>query len=204
VPFLILKDVSCTNVNGDSVLHQQGTVVSDWEVSDKIKAKIKDGSLHYRTLFEPLTEKEALDHRAKETAVEGDRMVDGQWVSPPWPDYVGLHPEEIVDRLKKSADRDEVAQVRLYERGGLSRAGILDYVAPVEREPFYGYDELPVRSVLEKLEVLSDEAVGEVLTYESAHRRRPAIISYERSDSENESGEGHEDAESKTTEEVMA
>lgn len=200
MPFLLLKDVSVRDVNGEGRLHKQGAVVSDWEVEDRVKAKIKEGSLHFRTLFEPLTEEQALAHRSKETVLEGDHLVDGQWISPPWPDYVGLHPEEVVERMRRSQNTNEVEQVRLYERGGQGRRLILDYVAPVERPPLHDYDDLPVRTVLEKLEILSDEAVQEVITYEFAHRKRPAIISFERPSDE---ASGEEDVENQTSEEVV-
>lgn len=180
MPYLALKEVTVTNVNDESAIHLPGTVLSDWEVNDFVKGKIAEGSVHYRSLYEPLTNAEALHHRAKATAVEGDHWVDGQFVSPPWDDYVGLHPEEIIERLKAATSRDVCAQVKLYERGGLNRQVIIDYVAPAERPPFIGYDEMPVREVLEKLALVSADAVQEVISYEMAHRKRPAIITYER------------------------
>lgn len=180
MPFRALKDVSVRDVNSDGRLHHKGTVLSDWEVEPYVVKKINEGSIHYRGLFEPLTDKEALDDRSKQTILEGDRLVDGVAVSAPWPDYVGLHPEEILHRMKESTDRAEVDQVRRFEKGGQARVSILEYEAPVERPPFYDYDNMGIREVLEKLEVLSDDAVHEVLTYEMAHRKRPAIVTYER------------------------
>jgi hypothetical protein len=176
---MTLEEVTLTDVNGDGHTHLKGTVLSDWEVSDHVKGKVKEGSLHYRALLEPMTEDEARYHRSKMTAVEGDHMVDGKSVSPPWDDYCGLHPKEIIDRMSKSRSRDEVDRVKLYERGGQQRKAILDYMAPVERPPFHGYDEMPVQQVLDKLEVLSPQAQSEVIAYETAHRRRPAIITWE-------------------------
>lgn len=180
MPYRILKDVSCRDVNDDPQLHKAGTVVSDWEISKFVKDLVNQGTPHYRSIFEPLTEKQALDHRAKETSLEGDRLVDGHHVSAPWEDYVGLHPTEVIQRMHDSNDRNVVAQVRLYERGGLARTSILEYLAPVEREPFYGYDDMGIRDVMEKLDILSPEAVQETISYEMAHRKRPAIINYER------------------------
>lgn len=180
MPFRVLKDTSVRDVNNDGGLHPAGTILSDWEVEPFVKGKIEEGSLHYRSLFEPLTDKEAFDARAKETVLEGDRSLAGVAISPPFKDYVGLHPEEIIQRMKDETDRIKVQQVRDYEKAGLARSPILDYVSPCERPPFFGYDDMGVREVLEKLEVLSPEAVAETLSYEFAHRKRPAILTYER------------------------
>lgn len=177
--YLTLGEVTCRTVNGDSHVHRTGTVLSAWEVDDFVKGKIAEGSARYRSLFEPLTENEVQEHRSKATALEGDHVVNGQYVSAPWDDYVGLHPEEVLERLYKSSSREEVDRVKLYEAGGLKRARILDYTAPVEREPWQGYNDLNVREILEKLDVLSAKDVSEALSYESAHRKRPAIITYE-------------------------
>lgn len=178
--YLTLKEVTTRTVNGDSFVHLAGTVLSAWEVDDFVKGKIDEGSYHYRSLYEPLTEKEVFDRRAKATAVEGDRNVEGTAVSPPWPDFVGLHPEEIIERMQKSTSSVEVELVRKYERGGLNRQPIVNYVAPIERPPFHGYDDINVRDLLEKLEVLSDDAVAEVKTYEFGHGKRPAILEFEK------------------------
>lgn len=178
--YLTLKDVTCNNVNGDTFVHHEGTVLSDFEVDDFIKGKIKEGSAWYRSSFEPLTDEQASSYRIKATVVEGDHIVENESVSAPWEDYVGLHPEEVISRMKDAERPEEVEQVKKYERGGMNRQPIVDYIAPVERAPFNGYDAMHVREVLEKLAVLSDRDVQDVLTYEAAHRRRPAIISYER------------------------
>lgn len=180
--YRVLGEITVPNINGESAVHHPGTVLSPWEVSDFLKDKIEEGSARYRARFEPMTETEVKDHREQATAREGDRMIDGQRVSPPWPDYVGLHPEEILSRLQKTDDRYLVEQVKRYESapGGMKRGIILDFVAPIEREPWHGYDDMNVRDVLSKLDVLSPEAVAEVLTYEHAHRKRPAILSYEK------------------------
>lgn len=178
--YKVLREVTVPNINGENVVHHPGTVLSPWEVSDFLKEKIEEGSSRYRARFEAMTEQEVKDHREKATLLEGDRMVDGQKVSPPWPDYVGLHPEEILKRLQEADDLGVVEQVRKYEGAGMKRSSILDYQAPIEREPWTGYDELAVREVLSKLDVLGEDAVKEVQAYEFAHRKRPAILSYEK------------------------
>src|SRR6201988_5507309 len=99
---LALKEVTLRNFNGDPSLHLPGTVLSDWEVEDYVKRRVAEGSHRYRTLLEPLTAREVEDHRTKATALEGDHLVDGQHVSPPWPDYVGLHPQEVIKIDRKS------------------------------------------------------------------------------------------------------
>lgn len=180
MPYLILKTVTAKNVNEESFTHQPGTVVSDWEVSQFIRDKIKEGSVWYRSHFEPLTQEEAQHHRVKATATEGARFLDGQEIPPPWSDYIGLHPEEIIGRMKDSTNQNEVTQIKAYERAGMNRSMIMDFTAPVEREPFTGYDELHIRDILAKLAVLSDRDVTDVIQYEGSRQNRPAIMQYER------------------------
>lgn len=180
MPYLILKTVTVANINERSHTHKPGTVVSDWEVSDFVKEKIKEGSVWYRGHFEPLTQDEAQHHRVKATVAEGPRVVEGQIVAPPWDDYVGLHPEEVIQRMKSSTSQDEVTRVKLYERAGMNRDPIMDFTAPVEREPFTGYDDMGIRDVLSKMAILSDPDVADVIRYEKAHQNRPAITEYEK------------------------
>lgn len=175
-----LREVTVPSMNGENVVHLRGAVLSPLEVSEFLKDKIDEGSARYRARFEPMSEHEVQDHREQATAREGDRILDGQRVSPPWPDYVGLHPEEVLERLQKTEDRYLVEQVKKYESVGLARGVILDFVAPVEREPWVGYDEVNVRDILAKFDVMSSDAVAEAITYECAHRSRPAIVSYEK------------------------
>lgn len=193
MPFLILQSVTTQNVNGDTFTHEPGTVVSDWEVSDFIKGKIKEGSAHYRGLFEPLTDEEAKHHRVKATIAAGPRYKDGQELTAPWEDYVGLHPEEIIDRMRGSSSSTEVNAIKQFERAGMNRGMVVHFTAPVEREPFVGYDEMHVREVLSKLAILSDRDVQDVINYELAHRRRPAIVQYEREEVEGPESEPVED-----------
>jgi hypothetical protein len=180
MPYLILKTVTAKNMNDDSFTHNVGSVVSDWELSEFIKEQIGKGTAHYRAAFEPLTEEEATHHRVKATAAEGARNQGGLVVEPPWPDYVGLHPEEIIARMRASSNKDEIDRVKNYERAGMNRTSITDFTAPVEREPFTGYDSLGIREVLAKLAVLSEVDVQAAIHYEAAHQKRPAIIQYER------------------------
>lgn len=178
--YLVLKSTTAQNINGDTYTHHEGSVLSVWELSEFIKGKIKEGSSWYRSQFEPLSDQEAEHHRAKATVVEGDHYVDGNVVSPPWGDYVGLHPTEVIDRMKDESDPEKLAQVKAYEKGGMNRQSIMDYVAPVERAPLPGYEGMHIRAVLDKLAVLPQGDVDDVIKYEMAHRRRPAIISFEK------------------------
>jgi hypothetical protein len=194
--YLVLKEITLRDGNGDPSLHLAGTVLSAWEVESYVQKRVAEGSHRYRSLLEPLTPREVDDHRTRATSLEGDRLVNGQHISPPWPDYVGLHPEEIIQRMHASYDRGLIERVRLYEQGSKSpRASVLEYTAPAERAPWVGYDDLDVRQVLEKLGLLGPGAVHEVLAYEAAHRKRPAVLTYE-SESEivDDGDAGSEDA----------
>jgi hypothetical protein len=179
MPFITKQTVTATNASGESFTHQPGTVLSDWELSDHIRQRVAAGDAWALKSFEPLTESEALSHRIKATALEGPRIVDGKSVDPPFEDYVGLHPNEIVVRLAK-ASREDVEIARAFERAGMNRAEIVDFVAPSEREPWVGYDEDGLREILEKLDVLDDNSVQEAIVYEFNHKNRPAIITFEK------------------------
>ena len=179
--FLVLKTVTARSSDGESYTHAPGTVLSEWEVSEFIRDKIvKDGDVHYRAHFEPLTDEEAQHHRVKSTAAADPRFSGGQQLTAPWDDYVGLHPTEILNRLKKCSSLEEVARIKEFERAGMNRSVITGFTAPVEREPFVGYAEMGVREVLNKMAILSDPDVRDVINYELGHRRRPAIIQYEK------------------------
>lgn len=177
--FLVLKTVTTKNENDDSYTHMEGTVLSDFELSDFVKGKIAEGVAHYRSCFEPLTDDEAKRYRVKATTLEGERMDGSEPVEAPWEDFVGLHPDEVIQRLSTAETLTEVQQVKSYEKAGLNRLAIVEYVAPVERAPIQGYDEMSISEVLEKLVVLSPADVQHVLAYEGAHRKRPAIITFE-------------------------
>jgi hypothetical protein len=179
--YLLKKHTTVRNVNNDHFVHQEGTVLSDWEVHDFIRDKIKEGSDWYRERFEPLTVSEAYSYRVKATELAGVRTLEGAEVKPPWPDYVGLHPQEIIDRLR-DADVSTVRQAKDYERaeGGMSRADIVDFVSVREREPFDGFDQWDVRQILEKFSVSSDPLVKDAIAYEREHKNRPAIVEWDR------------------------
>jgi hypothetical protein len=179
MPYLVKQTVTAKNVNGDTFVHPAGTVLSDWELSDFIKEKVKTGEAWYRASFEPLLEREAHQLRVKVTAEQGDREVDGVTVMPPFDDYIGLHPAEIVERMK-TATLEKVRQVKLFERGGMNRGVITDYVSPSEREPFAGYEQMALGDILEKFSILSEPQVQEAKMYEQAHKQRPVILEYER------------------------
>lgn len=179
MPYLTKQTVTVRNVNGDTFVHEAGTVLSDWEVSDFIRSKIAEGSAWYRERFDPLLEREAHQLRVKSTAEQGAREVDGQIVPPPFDDYVGLHPAEIIQRMS-SATLEKVRQVRLFERGGMNRNQILNYVSPAEREPWQGYNTQSVGDILEKLSICSPPVIVETKMYEGAHQQRPAILDYDK------------------------
>lgn len=181
MPFLTKKVVTARNVNKESVTHPAGTVLSDWELEDYARSKILEGSDHYRELFEPLTDREAHGYRVRATANEAPHTINGGLVNPPWDDYVGLHPTEIVQRMR-DADVQLAAQARQYERadGGMRRPMITGFVHPAEREPFLGFDGMDVTAIWEKFELFPDSQVNDAKAYERAHQNRPAIVEWER------------------------
>jgi|ERR1700722_109857 len=176
--YLCKKQVTLTNADNDSFTHYAGDVLSDWELTDHIKQKIKEGVTWYIDKFEVLTDKEAELYRKKATAAEGKRQAPGgQIVDPPWDDYIGLHPNEIIKRMK-DLSFDDVEKVRQYERAGMNRPSIIEYVAPSEREPWHEYDSWSVRDILDKLDILDPQTVQDVIVYEMNHKKRPAVIEY--------------------------
>jgi hypothetical protein len=179
MPFLCKQVVTARNVNGDSVTHQEGSVLSDWELEPYARQKILEGSEWYRARFEPLTDREAHGYRVRATQAEQPHVVDGALVLPPFDDYVGLHPTEIVARLK-SGSVALTQHARRYEAGGMRRDMIVSFVHPAERQPFLGYDDMDLRGILEKLEILPDDQVAEAKVYEANHQERPAIVEFER------------------------
>lgn len=179
MPFLTKQTVTAKNANGDTLVHSAGTVLSDWELSDFIRSRIQAGEQWYRERFEPLVEREAHAMRVKATAEEGPRDIEGNVVAPPYDDYVGLHPNEIIQRMN-TANLEKVRQVKLYERAGMNRSQIVAFVTPAEREPWAGYDQQSIGDILEKFSVLSDPAVAEAKLYEANHRQRPVILGYDR------------------------
>lgn len=176
--YLIKQQVTANSVDDDSSTHFAGDVVSDWELSDHIRAQIKKGVPYYIQRFEPLSDREAYSYRKKATTVEGKRNYEGVAIDPPWDDFVGLHPKEVIERMRGLSFHD-VEKVRQYEKAGLARDTIIEYVAPSEREPWEGYDEWSPRDILEKMELLDNGTVQEVIVYEMNHKERPAIITFE-------------------------
>lgn len=180
MPHLVKRQTTAQDVNGDTHNHNPGDVVSDWELSEHIRKMIGEGSVWYTQTYEPLTDQQAHSYRVKATAAEGARTgANGAGVEPPWDDYVGLHPKEVTERMTDEG-RDKVTQVREYERAGLNRAPIMEFVAPSEREPYAGYDSEGTREILEKMSLLDDKSVQDIIAYEMDHQKRPAVISYER------------------------
>lgn len=179
MPYLAKQTVTATNVNGDTFVHPEGTVLSDWELSDVIRAKIASGEDWYRRLYEPLLEREAHHHRVEATKAEGARDIEGQSVNPPFDDYIGLHPAEIIERMK-DAPLDKARQIKMYEQAGMNRQQIVSYVTPAEREPFLNYDSMGPLEILEKFSILSDNQIAEAKVYEANHRQRAIVLDYDK------------------------
>lgn len=183
MPYLVRESagmVTARNANGESINHAPGTVLSDWELEPYVRDKIGEGSEHYRRLYEPLTDREAHQYRVAATQREQPHMQDGVALPAPFDDYVGLHPSEVVSRLREGGPQ-VAAAARAYERAGMCRPDITNYVHPAERQPFTDYDNLDVNAILEKFMVLSDRQVDEAKQYEQAHANRPAVVEWDRS-----------------------
>lgn len=181
MPYLVKSAgmVTARNVNGESINHAPGTVLSDWELEPYVRDKISEGSEHYRRLFEPLTEREAHDYRVRATQNERPHMIDGVAVPSPFDDYVGLHPAEVVQRLREHGPVIAAA-ARRYEMAGMRREQILNFVHPAEREPWAGYNNMDVNGIAEKFLILSDIQVEEAKVYERAHANRPAVVEWDK------------------------
>lgn len=196
--YLVKMQTTANNVDGDSIIHYAGDVVSDWELNDYIREQIDKGVPRYTQIFEKLTDKEAHNCRVKSTAAEGKRRgSSGQLIDPPWDDFIGLHPKEVVDRMNDLRP-DDAVQVRQYEEAGMKRSTILEHVVPSEREPWHEYDNWAVRDILDKLSILDEKSVQDVITYEFNHKKRPAILEYDASeyeDSIDETSPSSEDGE---------
>lgn len=177
--YLVKKNLTISSGEHNSNTYYAGDVVSDTELPDHVKEKIKEGVSWYTQSYEILSDKEAELYRKKATSVEGKRSApNGEIVDPPWDDYVGLHPREVVDRMKTLSYKD-AETVRQYERAGLNRPDIIDYVTPSEREPWHEYDNWSVRDIIEKLDIIDTQTVQDVIVYEMNHKNRAAIITYE-------------------------
>jgi hypothetical protein len=189
MPFLTLKYVTVPNSNGDSINHPPQTVLSDWEIAPNVREQILAGADWYRALFEPLTEREAYLYRVAATQREPAHiLIQGgaqTVIAPPFEDYVGLHPSEIVDRLRKS-DLAKTIETRRYEQAvrgsdpAMKRDEIISYIHPAERLPFQSYNDLGATDICDKLEMLPDAQVAEAKIYEAAHLARPAILEFEK------------------------
>jgi hypothetical protein len=79
----------------------------------------------------------------------------------------------------KTLNFTDVEKVRQYERVGLNRPAIIDYVAPSEREPWHEYDNWSVRDIIEKLDILDTQTVQDTIVYEQNHKSRAAILTFE-------------------------
>jgi hypothetical protein len=188
MPYLVKKHITALNSEGLSFDHMPDTVLSDFELNEFARGQVAAGVDWYRQRLEPLTEREAEHKRIKATTLDGRRMVDGKEVDAPFPDYVGLHPSEITARMR-TLGREQIEMVRAFERGGLNRGAIVDFVGPAEQEPWQGYSELGIREVIDKMAILDDATISEVIVYEMDHMRRPAIIQWERETYESDASE---------------
>lgn len=179
MPFLVRKQTTAVNMAGDSNVYFPGEVISDHEISGYIKEKVRSGIAWYTQTYESLTDTEARSFRTKATTAEGARVApNGQKVDPPFPDFVGLHPDDVTKKMEK-LPFNEVENVRQYERAGLNRPSIIEFVAPSEREPWHGYSEDGIREILDKMSIFEDDRIQEIITYEMNHAKRPAILEYE-------------------------
>lgn len=183
MPFRTLGTVTARNVNGDTFTHPPETVLSDWELEPFVRDKIREGSEHYRNLYEVLTDREAHTYRVRATQTAPAHVLEGKVVVPPFDDYVGLHPTEIVERLR-SGTAVQAQMARDYERaqGGMGREMIVSFVHATERQPWNGYDEMELRDILEKMEAIGADQRHDVVLYEQAHKDRPAIVEYDAED----------------------
>jgi hypothetical protein len=179
MPFLTLDTVTAQSGGGENIVHPAGTVLSDWELSAFAIGEIRRGVAWYRERFEELTEGEAHAYRVKATMAEQPHMLNGVAVPPPFDDYVGLHPDEIISRLRVNS-LATAEQARRYELGGMKREQISGFVHPAEHEPFTGYTNMSVSEILDKLEIVPDIIVEEAKVYEAYHQNRVAITEFEK------------------------
>lgn len=178
MPYRCKETVTAANAAGEPQTYYEGEILSDFELSDFIRERIKEGHPHQRRLFEVLTDREAHDARVQATEDAGVRNDAEGEIKPPYDDYVGLSPDEIIARMSEGSV-EEVAQVKRFEAAGLNRQQIIDYIAPVEHEPWDGYDTASTRDITEKMDVISDPERREVIAYEKAHKGRAAIVEFE-------------------------
>lgn len=175
--YLVKTHTTANDVEGNSTTHFAGDVVSDWELTDHVREQIDKGTPWYAQRFEKLTPKEEKACRVKATMSEGKRQVEGQVVDPPWDDYIGLHPKEVIERMK-DLNAESADKVRQYERGGRNRSDIVEYVTRAEREPWHDYDNWGIRDILDKLSILDEDSVHDAIVYEQFHKERPAILEW--------------------------
>jgi hypothetical protein len=109
--FLVQRDVT---MNGES--YAAGEVLPAHDVPPVVQQHLERGEARYASLLTLLTDEQAFALRARKTAEQGARKVDGWWISPPWADWAGLRTPEILARLRE-ADPEKIAQAAQYERG---------------------------------------------------------------------------------------
>jgi hypothetical protein len=177
MPYIVMKDgLTLKNEHGDTVVHNGGQVLSDWEVSEFVRGKHDEGVSHYTDLLRKVTDKEAVGSRKESTKVRAD--ADGD-VNPPFDDYVGLHHDDVVKRMNEM-DAEGVAQVKRYENaiGGLKRQSILEHATKAQSLPFSGYDDMNQKEVLEAMASLPHAQVEAIREYEADHQGRQQILKF--------------------------
>jgi hypothetical protein len=177
--YLVKKNTTASIEGVEGYTHFAGDVISELELPGHVRESIDKGVSWYTQTFEKLTEKEAEQLRKKATAVEGKRQApNGQVIDPPWDDYIGLHPKEVIKRME-TLSADDAEKVRQYERPGMNRETIINFVVPSEREPWNEYDQMATRDILDKLDILDPQSVQDTIVYELMHKKRPAILEFQ-------------------------
>jgi hypothetical protein len=95
--YRVLKEVSLRRgLNRDVATHDVGELLSEEQVDEYVRSKIAEGDLHYRALFQPLTDSEAFELRPQQTAQEGeDSEIDGHDQSEPASDGDATPPHRL-------------------------------------------------------------------------------------------------------------
>lgn len=94
----------------------------------------------------------------------------------PIPGYNRMSESEIVHSLHKHTQA-ELWAIEEYERAHLNRPAVLNKLRYLHsREPWEGYDEMPMAEILARLENADIRTLKRVRDYEHKFRNRPDII----------------------------